>query len=118
MINLLTFIGFFLFTSAGMVFIKLGGEATQHSFFPVPVIDFKLSLLSFVGFLLYGLSFLLYSSLLQKYDLSFLNPVTIGVTSMLIFICAVIFFHENITVVKIISLMFILFGVVLINLFK
>jgi drug/metabolite transporter (DMT)-like permease len=118
MINLLTFLGFFLFTSAGMVFIKLGGEADKHAFLTVPVIDFKLSLLSIVGFALYGISFILYSSLLQKYDLSFLNPVTIGVTAILIFICAVLFFNEAITMVKILALLLILSGVVIINVFK
>jgi drug/metabolite transporter (DMT)-like permease len=118
MTNLFTFIGFFLFTTAGMIFIKLGGHSSQHKFFTVPVIDFKLTLLSLIGFFLYGLSFLLYASLLQKYELTFLNPVTIGITSVLIFISGVIFFNEALSVVKVASLALILAGVLLINLFK
>jgi drug/metabolite transporter (DMT)-like permease len=118
MINFLTFIGFFLFTCAGMVFIKLGGQSHQHAFLTVPIIDFRLSLISLIGFFLYGLSFLLYSSLLTKYELSFLNPVTIGITAILIAICAVIFFHETLTLVKIGGLLLILGGVLLINFFK
>lgn len=118
MVNLLTFIGFFIFTSAGMVLIKMGSGSSHSAFFTVPVIDFKLSLLSIIGFLLYGFSFLLYASLLGKYELTFLNPVTIGITSILIFACGVIFFNETITLVKLASLLLILSGVLLINFFK
>jgi drug/metabolite transporter (DMT)-like permease len=118
MINLLTFIGFFVFTTAGMIFIKLGGQASHHKFLTVPVIDFKLTILSLLGFFLYALSFLLYASLLQKYELTFLNPVTIGVTSILIFFSGVIFFSESLNIAKIASLMLILSGVLLINFFK
>lgn len=118
MVNLFTFIGFFLFTCAGMVFIKLGGESTRQSFLTLPVLDMRISLVSLLGFFLYGLSFVLYSSLLTKYDLSFLNPVTIGITSILIFACAVVFFQENITATKLVSLALILTGVLLLNFFK
>jgi drug/metabolite transporter (DMT)-like permease len=82
MINLLTFLGFFIFTCAGMVFIKLGSHPQYHTFMTIPILDFKLSAVSLIGFLLYGFSFLLYSSLLPKYDLTFLNPVTIGITAI------------------------------------
>jgi drug/metabolite transporter (DMT)-like permease len=118
MVNLLSFIGFFIFTCAGMVFIKLGGQPSHHTFFTVPVIDFKLSAISLIGFLLYGLSFVLYSSLLTKYDLTFLNPVTIGITAILIFFCGTIFFNESVTIAKIVGLTLILSGVLLINFFK
>jgi drug/metabolite transporter (DMT)-like permease len=118
MINLFTFIGFFLFTCSGMVLIKLGGQSVQNQIFTIPILDFRFSLISLLGFFLYGLSFLLYATLLQKYDLSFLNPVTIGITSILIFASAAVFFHESITPIKILSLLLILSGVLLINLFK
>ncbi|MDB5168821.1 MAG: hypothetical protein JWO41_177 [Candidatus Saccharibacteria bacterium] len=118
MINLLTFIGFFLFTSAGMVLIKLGSQASHNAILTLPILDFKLSIVSLLGFFLYGLSFLLYATLLTKYDLTFLNPVTIGVTSVLIFASGVIFFNEALSLIKIISLLLILSGVLLINLFR
>jgi drug/metabolite transporter (DMT)-like permease len=73
MINILTFIGFFIFTTAGMVFIKLGAEPSHHKLLTIPVVDFRLSIMSLLGFLLYGLSFLLYASLLTKYELTFLT---------------------------------------------
>ena len=116
MVNILTFIGFFLFTCAGMVFIKLGAQ--HNVLFTVPVLDFKLSALSFVGFLTYGISFVLYSSLLTKYDLSFLNPFTIGITAVLIFICGLTLFHETLTLAKVAGLALILSGVFVLNVLK
>jgi drug/metabolite transporter (DMT)-like permease len=118
MINLLTFLGFFIFTCAGMVFIKLGSHPQYHTFMTIPILDFKLSAVSLIGFLLYGFSFLLYSSLLPKYDLTFLNPVTIGITAILIFICGVAIFNETVTLVKVVGLALILSGVLIINLIK
>lgn len=118
MVNLFSFIAYFIFTCAGMVLIKLGGQANYQSFLTVPIIDFRVSLTSLAGFLLYGMSFVLYSSLLVKYELSFLNPFTIGITSILIFASGALFFNETITVVKLISLGLILSGVLLINIVK
>lgn len=116
--NILLFIVYFFFACAGMVFIKLGGQPVQSGLFTLPVLQLKVTLLTLLGFLFYGVSFLLYSVLLVRYELSFLNPVTIGITSILIFICAVAVFNETITVAKLVGLLFILVGVVIINTIK
>lgn len=118
MLNVLLFVAYFLFTCAGMVVIKLGSRATSSVLLHIPVINFSFSLTSLIGFFLYGISFMLYSVLLAKYELSFLNPTTIGITSVLIFISAVVFFSEAITIPKIVALVLILAGVVIINVFK
>lgn len=117
-INIIMFVAYFLFTCAGMVLIKLGGGASENALFTLPLVDFKVSLLSLLGFFVYGLSFLLYSIMLTKYELSWLNPVTIGITSILIFVSAALIFGEAITAVKVLALFLILSGVVLINVFK
>lgn len=101
-----------------MVVIKLGGRVTSNVLLHIPVINVSFSLMSLIGFFLYGVSFILYSILLSKYELSFLNPTTIGITSILIFISAVVFFSEAITIPKIVALTLILAGVVIINVFK
>lgn len=101
-----------------MVLIKLGGRPSESLLFSLPVVDFRVTVLTLIGFFVYGLSFLLYAILLTRYDLSFLNPVTIGITSILIFTSAVIVFGEAITVAKIIALLLIVVGVIIINVFK
>lgn len=116
--NVIMFILYFFFACAGMVLIKMGGQSTRDTLFNLPVIDLSVSLLSLLGFVFYGLSFLLYAALLTKYELSFLNPVTIGITSVLIFVSAVIFFGETITVARVLGLAVILVGVFIINAFK
>jgi drug/metabolite transporter (DMT)-like permease len=114
--NITIFILYFIFACAGMVYIKLG--SAQNALFTIPGLDLKISLLSILGFVFYGLSFLLYAALLTKYDLSFLNPITIGIVSILIFICAIIIFGESISFAKIIGLSLILMGVFIVNLFR
>jgi drug/metabolite transporter (DMT)-like permease len=112
------FILYFLFACAGMVFIKMGGQPTHSTLFTLPVLNLGISIMSLVGFAFYALSFILYASLLGKYELSFLNPMTIGVTSILIFVSAIVFFGEVITFGKAIGLALILLGVFIINLVK
>ena len=118
MINILMFVTYFIFTCLGMVLIKLGGRPSESSLFSVPVVEFRVTLLTLIGFFVYGLSFLIYSILLTKYELSFLNPVTIGITSILIFASAVVVFDEAITLAKIVALLLIVTGVIIINVFK
>jgi multidrug transporter EmrE-like cation transporter len=116
--NILLFLGFFTFTSAGMVFIKLGGQPGHAVFYTVPGLGFKLSAISLLGFFFYGVSFLLYSTLLQRFELSYLNPATVGITAILMFICAAVIFGETITAAKLGSLILILAGVLILNLMK
>jgi multidrug transporter EmrE-like cation transporter len=116
--NIFLFIFFFLFTCVGMVFIKLGAQAGHPALITLPFLGLRLSLISIIGFLAYGLSFVLYSTLLTRFELSYLNPATVGITSILIFICAVIVFGEVITPAKLGGLTLILSGVLVLNLVK
>jgi multidrug transporter EmrE-like cation transporter len=118
MTNIFIFIIYFFFTCTGMVLIKLGGQSSHNVFLTLPILDFKLSPVSLLGFFTYGLSFLLYSSLLTKYELTFLNPVTIGITAILIFLCGVMFFNEAVTFAKLSGLFLILCGVLIVNFIK
>jgi drug/metabolite transporter (DMT)-like permease len=112
------FVLYFLFACTGMVLIKMGGQPAQNTLFSLPVLNLNISIMSLVGFLFYALSFILFASLLGKYELSFLNPMTIGITSILIFISAVVFFGEVLSFGKLAGLAFILIGVFIINLIK
>ena len=118
MINIAIFVAYFIFTCLGMVLIKLGGRPSENILFTLPVVDFRVTALTFIGFFVYGLSFLLYTILLTRYELSFLNPVTIGITSILIFASAALVFGEAITLAKIAALLLIVGGVIIINVFK
>lgn len=116
--DLMLFISYFLFTCSGLVLIKYGSIAKDVFTLRVPIVDISLSIYSFLGIACYGISFLLYTVLVSRHDLSFLNPLTVGITSVLIFASAALFFHESITIVKIIGLVVIIAGVVILNLSK
>jgi len=118
MSNVLMFILYFFFACAGMIFIKMGGQPSHGTLLTLPIINLNISLMSLVGFVSYAISFILFAALLGKYELSFLNPLTIGVVSILIFISAVVFFGEVITIAKAAGLALILIGVLIINLMK
>lgn len=118
MSNVLMFILYFFFACAGMVLVKMGGKLANGTMFTLPILNLNISPLSLLGFTFYVFSFFLFATLLTRYELSFINPVMIGVVSILIFILAAIFFGETITLAKILGLAFILLGVWIINYFK
>lgn len=116
--DLILFITYFLFTCSGLVLIKFGSIAKNIAALKIPIVDISLTPFSLLGLACYGISFLLYVVLVSRHDLSFLNPFTVGITSVLIFTSAAIFFHESITVSKVVGLIVILIGVVILNLNK
>ena len=99
----------FLFSSTLLKF----GSSTK-SLFTVPFINMSISTYTFIGFICYGLSFLFYTILLSKFDLSFISPLTVGLVYVLLMITAFVFFHEQITAYKIIGSSLILIGILLI----
>lgn len=100
----------------GLVCIKLGSAGTMameitHSYFSI-----KIGWLSVFGLALYAVSFLIYIGLISKNNLSYLIPVAAGAVYLLTLLCAVIIFKERLSYFQIIGSVFILFGVMLMNL--
>ncbi len=62
-------------------------------------------------FVFYALSLVFLSLSLKKLDLGFAYATWAGLGTMLIFFIGVVFFHEPVTVLKVISLFMIIFGV-------
>lgn len=118
MTDIILFLLYFLSSCSGLVLIKLGSTIKDGLILKIPMFDASLSVVSAVGFVCYIASFLLYVVLVGRFELSFLYPFTVGVISILIFICSFIFFHEVITALKVLGLCLILIGVYLLNLHK
>ncbi len=116
--DVILFISYFLFTCSGLVLIKFGSIVKNGLLLKMPIVDISLSIYSLLGIICYGISFLLYIVLVSRHDLSFLNPFTVGVTSVLIFTSAVLFFHESVTVAKLVGLLVVIIGVVILNIGK
>ncbi len=112
--NIFLIIGYVLFAVGGSTLIKYGGLSKVTSLITLPIVNVNISLISILGILCYGLSFVLYIFLLNKFDLSFISPITIGVVYVLLMITAVLVFNEQFTILKTIGCALILAGIMLV----
>ena len=109
---------YIVFAVGGSTLIKYGGISKAASLITIPIVHVHLSVISLLGIFCYGLSFIFYIFLLNKLDLSFLSPITIGVVYVLLMGTAVVVFDEQFTLAKIIGCTLILVGVMLVLLSK
>lgn len=114
MYNWVYIILYLIFSVSGSTLLKFGSSESVKTLFTLPIINMNISLLTFAGFVLYGLSFIFYTILLSKFELSFISPLTVGLVYVLLMITAFVFFKEQITIFKLIGSSMILLGVLMI----
>ena len=102
-----------IFAVVGSTLLKAGSGEGAHVLFTVPGINLPVSLMTIFGILSYGVSFILYTVLLSRLDLSFVAPVTVGAVYVLLMLTAIIFFGESMTVAKGIGSTLVFAGVLL-----
>jgi hypothetical protein len=110
--NYIILILYAIFAVTGSNLMKLGG--TMAKSINIPIIDINISLLSIVGFISYGISFVLYFILLNKFELSFVSAMTLSLVYSLLFLSSIFLFHETFTMSKLFGFLFILIGALLI----
>ena len=113
MITFIAVSSYVVFAVLGSTLLKYGGLETIKSMFTIPVINMSISLITLIGFISYGISFLIYTVLLNKYNLSFISPVTVGIVYVLLMITSFIIFKETFTTTKLIGSSLILVGVLI-----
>lgn len=111
--NYLLSVLYLLFTTSGVIFMKLGGDSLKISFSDGFV--FKIGFLTLLGFVFYLCSFIIWQKLLVTYNLSFVIPVLTGLVQILSVIAAFIIFKEPITVFKILGIILIIGGIALLS---
>lgn len=111
--NIIFLILYVIFAVSGSTLLKYGGLNTVKSLFMVPVININISLITLIGFICYGLSFIFYTILLNKFELSFISPLTVSLVYIFLMITAFIIFKEPITLQKILGSILILSGIML-----
>lgn len=106
---LLTVIYIF-FTTSGITFMKLGGDSLKLGLKD----GFSLAMgwKTFVGFLFYIISFLLWQRLIVKYDLSIMVPIVTGIVQLVILLIGYIVFKEQFNVVSLIGAALIITGII------
>ncbi len=105
-------------TTLGLIALKLG----TNGGLPVSIADDKLqfNINAYVisGILFYGISFMLYMSLISKYDLGYIIPMTAAFVYVAVFVSSYFIFKEAFTVTKIIGISLIVGGLFFLNLTK
>jgi drug/metabolite transporter (DMT)-like permease len=104
-----------LATSSALVILKLAAKTGA----PLQLVDGKLhvnlNLYTASGIALYGVSFLIYTFLIAKYDLGYIIPLTTALVYVLIFVASFYVFKEVFTTMKLIGIVFVLVGVAFLN---
>lgn len=104
---------------AGLVLFKLGASEAPFSIsLAGGSFSFKIPLKSILGLCSYVISFLLYMYLVSIYDLSYIAPIGTGAAYILTMVSSYAIFKEPMTMMKIIGSIFILVGLILMNIRK
>lgn len=101
-----------ILTSAALIIIKLGAQAGRASF---NLLGFNLNYWFISGVMMYGISFLIYIYLISKYDLGFIIPLLAAFVYIFVFFGAFFVLHEQFTLLKVLAIILILFGVILLG---
>lgn len=106
---------YLLCTVGGLTLVKVGAEANNFamnsSFF-----NLQLSYTTLIGLILYVISFVMWIVIVQRFNLSYIQPLTTGLSYFLIIAASIFILKEQITTFQWVGLGFILVGVIFMNL--
>jgi multidrug transporter EmrE-like cation transporter len=98
----------------GQLFLKKGVSSSNLSFNLPSIIKTFFTPEVFFGFVLYGLSAILWLFVLQKFPLTVAYPF-LSLTYVIILIAGVFWLQEPLSFIKVVGVILILLGVVLVN---
>lgn len=101
-------------TILGLVLMKLGGNTGTIEIFE-NTLHFSINFISLVGFICYIMSFLIFTNIIVKFNLSYIMPVTSGIVQILTLVSGFIIFSEKITIKGIIGALMVILGIVIMN---
>ena len=80
------------------------------------IFNFNMGLKTMLGFILYIISFLIYTFyIIKQFDLSFIFPIITGITQILVILAGVFLFKESMNTYSIIGVFLIIAGVTFLN---
>ena len=106
---------YLILTVAGLILYKYGTTKEFNISYINNIFQFKISIYSIIGLICYLFSFLIYMLILPKFDLSYIMPVTSGISYISILVLSAMVLKESISVFGIIGSVFILIGVIIMN---
>ena len=90
--------------------MKMGGDSLKLGL--KDGFSFSMGWKTFIGFLLYLISFLLWQKLIVKYDLSVMVPIVTGIIQIIILLIGYIIFKESFNTLSIIGAILVIAGIV------
>ncbi len=105
---------YILLTITGLVLMKLGGN-TGSILIENMSFSFTMNFISLIGFISYILSFLLFTNIVVKFDLSYIMPITSGLIQVLTLLSGFFIFNEIISTKGIIGASLVICGIIVMN---
>ena len=106
---------YMLFTISGLILYKYGANKAFVLTLSNKIFSMKISIISIIGLLCYLISFLLYMFILPKFNISYIYPISTGISYIGIFILSILVLGEKVSVNGIIGSVIILIGIIIIN---
>ena len=114
--SFLLIIIYLIFTVSGIFLLKAGGDSLLLSF--SKAIEFRMGYITMAGFVCYLCSFLLWQKILVTFDISYIVPITTGISQIIILIVGIMLFQEKTNWIGILGTLFVAVGVALIAIGK
>ena len=113
--NYISIAVYLIFTVTALVLMKLGGGQLAFRV-NTEKLNLEISWISLLGMLFYMISFVIWIIIIPKFNLSYLVPLTVGITQVLTLLAALLIFKEALSAYKLIGIFLIIAGVVIMNL--
>lgn len=111
---IILFVCYLFCTVGGLTLVKVGSDnnafALNSNFF-----NLSLSYTTIMGLFLYVASFIMWIVIVQKYELSYIQPIALGLSNILIIAASIFILGESIGLFQWIGIACILGGVILMN---
>lgn len=105
---------YLLFSVSGLILMKLGSNQDLN-YFTIPFIQFRITWISAIGYFCYIISFLLYTTIISKFELSVIVPVLGGLVNIIVLLAAFFIFKESLSSTKIVGVILVCIGIIFIN---
>jgi len=115
-VNFILIIIYLIFTVGGIFLLKAGGDSLSVSL--SNAIQFKMGYITLAGFICYFCSFLLWQKILVTFDVSYIVPITTGISQIIILVIGVMLFKEKTNWIGILGVLLVAAGVALIAIGK
>lgn len=111
---MLLFVLYVILSSSGIILFKLGSSDMSIKLLNSQL-NMNIPFLSVLGLLCYLISFVLWMIIISKSDVSFIVPLGLGLTNVLILVGSVVVLKEDINIYAMCGIALILIGTLLIN---